>query len=57
MLKDSLLSEYMGIIGSSHSIVSNEIGLKSSVMNVGNLVTSRVNAKKKKKKISKQILY
>ena len=34
----------MGMIGSSHSIYSNEIGTKSSVIDIGNLVTSSVNA-------------
>ena len=34
----------MGIIGSSHSMVGNEIGLKSSVIDVENLVISGVNA-------------
>ena len=43
LLRDSLLSTHMGMIGSSHSMVSNGIGLKSSVMDVGNLVTSSIN--------------
>ena len=34
----------MEIIGSSHSMVSNKIGLKSSIMDVGNLVASSMNA-------------
>ena len=33
----------MGIIASSHSIVSNEIGLKSSIIDVGNWVISGMN--------------
>ena len=34
----------MGIIGSSHSVVRRRIGLKLSVMDVGNWVISGVNA-------------
>ena len=34
----------MGMIGSSHSIVRGRIGLKSSVMDVGNWAISGVNA-------------
>ena len=34
------------MIGSSHSIVSNKIGLKLSVSDVENLVISGINAKK-----------
>ena len=34
----------MGMIGSSHSMVRRKIGLKSSVMDVGNWVISGVNA-------------
>ena len=34
----------MRIIGSSYSVVKGKIGLKSSVMNVGNWVISGVNA-------------
>ena len=34
----------MQIIGSSLNVVSKEIGLKSSVMNVGDLVISGINA-------------
>ena len=32
------------MIGSSHSMVSNEIGLKLNVIGVGNLVISSMNA-------------
>ena len=42
--KDSLLSQHMGIIGSSYRVVSDKIVFKSSVMNVGNWVISGVNA-------------
>ena len=34
----------MGMIGSSHSVVRDKIGLKSSVMDVGNWVISGENA-------------
>ena len=34
----------MGMIGSSYSMVSRKIGLKSSVMDVGNWVISSMNA-------------
>ena len=34
----------MGIIGSSHSMVREKIGRKSSVMDVGNWVISGMNA-------------
>ena len=44
LLKDSLLSQHMGFIGSSHSMVREKIGLKSSAMNVGNWDISIVNA-------------
>ena len=44
LVRDSLLKKHMGIIGSSHSIVSNEIDHKSSVMDVGNWVISGVNS-------------
>ena len=43
-LRDSLLSEHTGVIGSRYSIVSNEKGLKSSVVDVGNWVISGVSA-------------
>ena len=36
LLRDSLSSNCMGIIGSGYSIVNNEIGLKSSVMDMVN---------------------
>ena len=36
----------MGMIGSSHIVVRGGIGLKSSVMNVGNWVISGKNAPK-----------
>ena len=36
----------MAMIGSSHSIVSNKIGLKSIVMDIGILVISSVNAQR-----------
>ena len=42
-LRDSLLREDMGMIGSSYSMVSSGIGLKSSVMDVGNWVISGMN--------------
>ena len=32
------------MIGCSHSIVNNEIGLKSSIEDIGNCVISRINA-------------
>ena len=44
LLRDSLLSEHMGIIGPSYSAVSNEIGLKSSIIDMVNLVISNMNA-------------
>ena len=44
LLRYSLFSEHMGIIGSNYSMDSNEIGLKSGVMDVGNWVISEVNA-------------
>ena len=44
MLRDSLLSKHMGMIGSSHSMVREKISLKSSVMDVGHLVIFGVNA-------------
>ena len=34
----------MGMIGSNHSMVRRKIGLKSSIMDVGNWVISSVNA-------------
>ena len=34
------------MIGSSHSIVNNKISLKSIIMDVGNLVSSSVNAQR-----------
>ena len=34
----------MGMIGSNHSMVRRKIGLKSSVMDVGNWVISGMNA-------------
>ena len=44
LLRNSLLREHIGLIGSSHSMVSNEIVLKSSVIDVGNWVISSMNA-------------
>ena len=41
---DSLLSEYMGMIGSSHSMARRKITLKSSVMDVWNWVIPSMNA-------------
>ena len=41
---NSLLSKHIGMIGSSHSMVSDEIGLKSSIMNLGNWVIFGMNA-------------
>ena len=38
----------MGMMGSNHSMVNEEIGLKSSVMDVGNWVISNMNAQKNK---------
>ena len=46
LLRDSLLSKHMGIIGSSHSVVSEKIGCKSSVIDVRNLVISGINAQR-----------
>ena len=46
LLRGSLFSEHMGMIGSSYSVVSNKIGLKSSVMDVGNWVISGKNAQR-----------
>ena len=43
MVRDSLFGKHMGRIGSSHSIVKEKIGLKSSVMVVGNWVISSEN--------------
>ena len=43
MLRDSLLNKHMGMIGSSYSVVRGRIGLKSSVMDVGNWVISGMN--------------
>ena len=40
LLRDSLLSENIDMMGFSYSMVSNEIGPKSSVMDVGNWVIS-----------------
>ena len=40
LLRDSLLSEHMGMIGSSYSMARGKIGLKLSVMDVGNWVIS-----------------
>ena len=42
MLRNSLLSEHMGMIGSSHNIVNKKISLKSSVMDIGNWFISGV---------------
>ena len=39
-----MLSKHMGIIASSHSMVREKIGLKTSVMDVGNWVISDVNS-------------
>ena len=36
----------MGMIGSNHSMVGNKIGLKSSVIDVGKLVISGMNAQR-----------
>ena len=36
LLRDSILSNHIGMIGSSQGMVSNKIGLKSSVMDMGN---------------------
>ena len=44
MLRDSLLNEHIGMIGSSYSMVRRKIDLKSSVLDVGNWVISGVNA-------------
>ena len=44
LLRDSLLSKYMGMICSNNSMVRRKISLKSSVMDVGNWVISGVNA-------------
>ena len=46
LLRDSLLSKHMGMIGSSYSMVSNEIVLKSSFMDIGNLVISSINGQR-----------
>ena len=43
-LMDKMLSKYIGIMGFSHSAVSYKIGLKSSVMDVGNWAISSMNA-------------
>ena len=46
MLRESLLSEHMGMIGSSYSMVRENVGLKSSVVDVGNFVISGMNAQR-----------
>ena len=38
-----MLSEYIRIIGSTYSIVSNKISLKLSVIYIGNMVVSGMN--------------
>ena len=43
LLRDSLLREHMGMISSSHNVVSHEVGFKLSAINVGNWVTYSVN--------------
>ena len=43
LLRDILLRNQMGMIGSSYSMVSNDIGLKSSIMDVRNLVIFSMN--------------
>ena len=49
MLGDNLLSKRMGMIGSSHSMACDKIGLESSGMDVGNLVISSMNAQRNRK--------
>ena len=44
LFRDSLLSKHIVVIGSSHGMVSDEIGPKSSVVLVGNWVISGMNA-------------
>ena len=44
LFRDNQFREHMGIVGSNYSVVSSKIGLKSSVMDVGNLVISSINA-------------
>ena len=44
LLRDSLLSEHIGMISYIYSMVNGEIGLKLSVMNVGNWVIAVMNA-------------
>ena len=44
LLRDSQLSEYMGMIGSSHSMVREKIGVKLSVVYVGNWVIYGMNS-------------
>ena len=44
LLRDILLSKHMRMIGSSHSMASNEIGFKASVMDVGNWAITGTNA-------------
>ena len=53
LVKDSLLSKLMGMIGSSNSVVSNETGLKLHVLDVGNWFISSMN---EPKEIDKQII-
>ena len=49
LLRDGLLSKYIGMIGSSHSMVRGKIGLKSYIMVVGNWVIYSMNAQVKGK--------
>ena len=44
LLRDSLHSNDMVIIGSSHSAVSDEIGLNSSIIHVGNWAISGIDS-------------
>ena len=44
LLRESLLSEYIEMIYSGHSVFSSKTGLKSGVMDVGNWVIYGMNA-------------
>ena len=44
VLRNSLLSKHIGMTGSSHSMVSDKIGLKSNVLDVGISIFSSINA-------------
>ena len=49
MLRDNLLNKHMGMIDFSYSMVGNEIGLKSSIIDVGNWLISGVNSQGNRK--------